>query len=133
MRERIKHNIDIVTVPNGPTFLVSVVNPSYYNILFNEGTAIVDDDYLFFQIPCCREISYWPWIRIWCHCKPLAHLIYTKPISLMVGSSTVYGIIFYQAHLLPWITTPLFLKFWRCCIWLLDHLNIFIRIFKSML
>ena len=41
MRERIKHNIDIVTVPNGPTSLVYVVNPPYYHRVFNEGTGII--------------------------------------------------------------------------------------------
>ena len=31
MRKRIKHNIDIVTVPNGPTSLAYIVKPTYYH------------------------------------------------------------------------------------------------------
>ena len=33
-------------------------------------------------------------------------LLYAKPISLTVGSTDVYGIIFYHVYLLPWLTTP---------------------------
>ena len=54
-------------------------------------------------------------------------LIYTKPTSFLVGSTNAYGIIFYQVDLLPWLN-----YFW-CCIWILDHLNIFIRICQSIL
>ena len=36
-------------------------------------------------------------------------LMYAKPISFLVGSNNVYGIIFYQVYLLPWITIPLVL------------------------
>ena len=32
--------------------------------------------------------------------------MYYKPISLLVGSNNVYGIIFYQVYLLPWFTIP---------------------------
>ena len=42
---------------------------------------------------------------------------------------------FYQVNLPPWLTFCFFVclfVFW-CCIWLLYHLNIFIRICKSML
>ena len=41
-------------------------------------------------------------------------LMYAKPISFMVGSTNVYGIIFYQVYLLPWITIPLmlYLTYW---------------------
>ena len=35
-------------------------------------------------------------------------LIYAKPISFLVGSTTVYGIIFYQVYPLPWLTIPHF-------------------------
>ena len=43
MRKRIKHNIYIVTVPNNPTSLVYIVNPSYFHWVFNEVTGIVSD------------------------------------------------------------------------------------------
>ena len=33
-------------------------------------------------------------------------LMFSKPISFLVGSPYVYEIIFYQLYLLPWITTP---------------------------
>ena len=35
-------------------------------------------------------------------------LMYVKTILLMFGSNNVYGIIFYQVYLLPWLTIPLF-------------------------
>ena len=48
MCECIKHKIYIVTVPNGPNSLLSVVNPSYYRLVFNEETGIFADAYPFF-------------------------------------------------------------------------------------
>ena len=48
MRERIKHIIDIVTVPNEPTSLVYLVNPSYDHRLFDKLTRIVADKFIFF-------------------------------------------------------------------------------------
>ena len=68
-------------------------------------------------------------------------LMYDKCISFMVGSNNMYGVIFYQVCLLPWLITPLSPIFlflvdvellW-CCIWLLYHLNIFIRMWKIVL
>ena len=32
----------------------------------------------------------------------------------MVGSTTMYGGIFYQVNLLPWITIPSSKKYWYC-------------------
>ena len=33
-------------------------------------------------------------------------LMYAKSISFLAGSTNVYGIIFYQMYLLPWLTIP---------------------------
>ena len=48
MREGIKHKIDIVTVTNGSTYLVYLVNPLYYHWVFKEGTGIFSDGFILF-------------------------------------------------------------------------------------
>ena len=64
-------------------------------------------------------------------------LMHDRPLVFLVFSYNIYGGIFYQMYLLSQLTI-LFSKlgaveFWRCCSWLLDHLNIFIRMCISML
>ena len=54
--------------------------------------------------------------------------MYAKPISFLVVITNVYGIIFYQVYILPCLN-----KLWWCCTWLLDHINSFINVCKSML
>ena len=85
----------------------------------------------------CRD-----WFGVIVNLLPhLELLLYAKPISLIIVSTNVYGIIFDQVYLLSRLTTPppplfllcFFVGFWWCCIWLLDRLNIFIRVWKSML
>ena len=38
--------------------------------------------------------------------------MYAKNISFLVGNTNVYGIIFYQVYLLPWLTFPPFLSWY---------------------
>ena len=64
-------------------------------------------------------------------------LIYAKSLAFMVGNTNIYGGVFYQMYLLPCINIPYFFKLgamelWWCCILLLVHLKIFIRIWASM-
>ena len=83
MRELIKHNMDIVTVSNITTSLVFVVNNSYYHCVFNEGTGIVADDFLFFQMACCREniVVHRDWFGVIVNIFPhLDFLMFAKPI-----------------------------------------------------
>ena len=71
----------------------------------------------------------------------LLHLelfIYAKPISFLVGSTNVYVIIFYQMYLLPYPIIPAFfyLVLWNpgdAVFGMLDHLNIFISVCKTVL
>ena len=113
MYERIKHNIDIVTVTNEPTSLVSVVNYSYYHWVFNEGTGIVSD----VSEKALDGSIYWNGVIV--NLFPcLDLLIYSKPISFLIGSTNVYRILFYQVYLLLRITNlPPFLNWvmWNFC------------------
>ena len=56
MRKRITYNIDIVTITDGTTSLVSEVNSSYYKWFFTEGTGIVADNFLFFRYHVAEKI-----------------------------------------------------------------------------
>ena len=110
MRKRIKHNIYIVTVPNVPTYLVYVVNPSYYHQVFNEGNDIVADDFFSLRCPAAEKARVVRRYLFDVTVKLLPHielLIYTKPTSFLVGSTNAYGIIFYKVYLLPRLN-----KFW---------------------
>ena len=78
---------------------------------------------------------------IWYHYKPIAAylvLTYSKPISFLVGSTNMHGIIFDKLYLLSCLTNNFFLfwigavEFLWCCSWLLYYLNLFIRIRESM-
>ena len=113
MCERIKHNIDIVTVTNDPKSLVSLVNPSYYHWVFNEGTGIVAD---VAEKDLDGRID---WFGVIVNLLPcLELLICAKPISFLIGSTNVYGIVFYQVYLLLQITNlPPFLNLviWNFC------------------
>ena len=46
--------------------------------------------------------------------KSIESLMYLKTLAFMVGSTTMYGGIFYQVNLLPWITIPSSKKYWYC-------------------
>ena len=113
MRKRIKHSIDIVTFPNGPTYLVYVVNPSYYHWAFNEGTGIFLMIIFSFRFHVAEKalVDRSDWFDVILNLlQHLELLIYAKIISFLVGSNNVYGVISYQFHLLTWINThpPLF-------------------------
>ena len=103
--ERIKHNIYIITFTNNPTSLVSVVNPSYYNWVFNEGNCIVSD------VAEKSIVGRIDWFGVIINLLPQIELLmYDKPISLLVGVTDMCGIVFYQVYLLPCITVlPRFL------------------------
>ena len=112
MRGRNKHNIDIVTVPDGPKFLVSVFNTSYYHSVFSEGNGIVAD-FLFYFVCHVAEKALVGHRELFGDVLNLLRhielLIYAKPVSFLVGSTNVYGVIFYQVYLLSWLTIPFFL------------------------
>ena len=113
MCERIKHRIYIVTVTNELTSLVSVVNPSYYHWVFNEVTGIFSD---VAEKALDGSIDWFAVILNLLPCLEL--LIYSNPISFLVGSTNVYGIFFYQVYLLRRFTDlPPFLKLvmWNFC------------------
>ena len=108
MHKRIKHNIDIVTVPNGLVLLLMLL--FYFRRHVAEKYLVGHRD-LFDAI-----VNLLPHLEL---------LMYSKPIPFLVGSTNVYGIIFYRVYLLPWITIP-FLKLGDvillvCCSWLMYH------------
>ena len=68
--------------------------------------------------------------------------MHAEPISFMVGTTNIYGGIFYQMYLLPHLTItppPPTLKklgtveLWQYRSWLMDQPKIFISICKSIL
>ena len=139
MSGHIKQDIDILTVTNGPTYLVYVVNTSYYHWDFIEVTVIVADASLLFHMWCCRERSCFPKIFIWCHCKTLdtswvvnvfqTYYIAVFSNNVCMGLSFISCTSYYVSPPPPPLTVELF----RCCNWLLEHFKFLIRVCKSML